>query len=114
MLARRIRSFPEGQHTASPPPRLLHELTDEQIVVATRAVKAVAAEAPPLSGNRTYALLAWTVADARGAAVPLDRPLALTVGKRLDRGCLQGVTHCTHPSFHAGADVVVGGIISAA
>ena len=85
MLARRIRTFPEGEHTASPRPPLLHELTDEQIVVGTRAVKAVAGESPALSGNKTFALLAWTVADARGAAVPLERALALTVGKRLDR-----------------------------
>ena len=30
-------------------------------------------------------MLAWLVADARGATVPLDKALAETVGKRLDR-----------------------------
>ena len=30
-----------------------------------------------------FRLLAWTVADARGATVPLDKALALTVGRRL-------------------------------
>ena len=42
-------------------------------------------EQPPLSGNGVFKLLAWTVADARGATTPLDKPLALTVGKRLQR-----------------------------
>lgn len=42
-------------------------------------------EQPPLSGNGVLKLLAWTVADARGATTLLDKSLALTVGKRLDR-----------------------------
>jgi hypothetical protein len=37
------------------------------------------------SRNAALRLLAWTVADASGASVALDTPLALTVGKRLDR-----------------------------
>ena len=31
----------------------------------------------------TYRLLAWTVADVRGAQEVIDKPLALTIGKRL-------------------------------
>ena len=84
-LARRIRTFPEGEYTPTPPPRLLHELTDEVLVIASDAVSGVGREQPALSGNATLRLLAWTVADASGATVALDKPLALTVGKRLDR-----------------------------
>ena len=67
------------------PPRLLEKLTDELLVVASDVVAGVAAEEQPLSGNAALRLLAWTVADARGAAIAMDKPLALTVGKRLDR-----------------------------
>ena len=84
-LARRIRTFPEGKHTPSPLPRLLHELTDELLVVASNAVSGVGREEPVLSANAALRLLAWTVADAGGATVALDKPLALTVGKRLNR-----------------------------
>ena len=84
-LAQRIRSFPEGKFTPSPPPRLLHELTDEILVVASSAVAGVGREEPALSTNAALRLLAWTVADALGASVVLDKPLALMVGKRLDR-----------------------------
>ena len=84
LLARRIRTFPEGNFTPSPPPPLLSTLTDELLVIASDAVKAVAAEGKALSGNGGLRLLAWTVADARGATAALDKPLALTVGRRLD------------------------------
>ena len=84
LLARRIRTFPEGNFTPSPPPTLLSTLTDELLVIASDAVKAVAAEGKALSGNGGLRLLAWTVADARGATAALDKPLALTVGRRLD------------------------------
>ena len=54
------------------------------------AVWAVAAAATPqLSGVARYRLLAWAVADARGATVPLDKPLALTVGKRIERQAIK-------------------------
>jgi hypothetical protein len=84
-LARRVRSFPEGAFTPSPSPALLDEITDELLVIASDAVSAVGKEAPALTGNSIFRLLAWTVADARGAKAVLDKPLALTVGKRLDR-----------------------------
>ena len=37
-----------------------------------------------MSGNSIFRLLAWTVADARGATAALEKPLALTIGRRLD------------------------------
>jgi len=63
-------------------------LTDELLVIASDVVKSVAAEAKALSGNAGFRLLAWTVADARGATEVLDKPLALTVGRRLDSRAL--------------------------
>ena len=84
-LARRIRASPEGKFEPSPAPRLLHEITDALLITASDAVAAVGEEEPKLSGNGILKLLAWTVADARGATAPLDKPLALTVGKRLQR-----------------------------
>ena len=84
-LARRIKTCKEGTHAPSGEPRLLYELTDKVLVVLSDAVAAVAAELPALSANAALRLLAWTTADARGATVALDKPLALTVGKRLDR-----------------------------
>ena len=84
-VAQRIRKCPEGQFPASPPPQVLSQLTDELLVTASDVIRSVAAEDPPLNGNSTLRLLAWTVADARGATVVLEKPLALTVGKRLDR-----------------------------
>ena len=83
-LATRIRSFKEGEHSPSPPPHLLDKLTDEVLVVASDAVAKVASGAS-LSGKQQTRLLAWTVADARGAQLALDKPLAETVGKRLER-----------------------------
>eukprot|EP00966_Prymnesium_polylepis_P289761 6692917-Prymnesium_polylepis.1 len=88
LLARRIRSFPEGVFPPSPPPSLLSVLTDELLVTASDVVKSVAAEDKALSGNAGFRLLAWTVADARGATAVLDKPLALTVGRRLDSRAL--------------------------
>ena len=82
-LARRIRTFAEGKFVPSPQPNVLNKLTDALLVTADAVVKSVAAEAPPLSGNSAFRLLAWTVADARGAQTVIDKPLALTVGKRL-------------------------------
>ena len=84
-LAQRIRGSPEGEFTPSPPPRRLHEITDSLLIIASDAVSEVGSEQPPLSKNGILKLLAWTVADARGATTPLDKPLALTIGKRLER-----------------------------
>ena len=77
--------LPGGQlHALTASSPLLSTLTDELLVIASDAVKAVAAEGKALSGNGGLRLLAWTVADARGATAALDKPLALTVGRRLD------------------------------
>ena len=85
-LARRIRSYPEGEFPPSPPPALLFQLTDELLVVASDVVLSVGAEgSSALKHNAVLRLLAWTVADARGARKLLSMGDALTVGKRLDR-----------------------------
>ena len=85
-LARRILQFPDGTFEPSAAPALLQKLTDELLVVASDAVSTVVAEAASKpSARAVLKLLAWTVADARGASIPLDESLALTVGKRLDR-----------------------------
>jgi hypothetical protein len=89
-LARRIHAFEDGSFEPSPAPALLSQLTNELLVVAVDAVWAVAAAAKPeLSGVARFRLLAWAVADARGATLPLDKPLALTVGKRLERQAIK-------------------------
>jgi len=54
-------------------------------VLSSDVVAGVARDGQAISANAALRLLAWTVADARGATVALDGPLALTVGKRLDR-----------------------------
>ena len=80
----RILPFADGKFSSTPPPALLNTLTDELLVVASDAVAAVAAQVqPPPSGKGQLRLLAWVVADARGATIPLERSLAETVGKRL-------------------------------
>ena len=85
-LAERILPFSDGDFEPSPPPQLLSRLTDEDLDVAADAVEAVAAKQPKRpSGRAWFRLLAWTVADARGAATPLEKAAAETVGKRLDR-----------------------------
>lgn len=81
-IARRILPFANGDFSPSPPPHVLDKLTDEILVHASDAVAAVGAS---VSGKARYRLLAWTVADARGAQVVLERALAETVGKRLER-----------------------------
>ena len=83
LRARHIRSITDGEFTPSPPPLLLPKLTDELLVIASDVVEAVGAEDKALARNGVFRLLAWTVADARGATVALDKALALTVGRRL-------------------------------
>ena len=69
----------------SPPPALLDTLTDELLVVASDVINAVAAEAQPTpSGKSLLRILAWLVADARGAVELLDKADAAKAGKRLD------------------------------
>ena len=86
--AERILACPagEGAFTPTPPPALLTFITDEVLVMAADAVAAAAAKAQPQpSGKAQLRLLACVVADAHGADIPLQKPLAETVGKRLDR-----------------------------
>ena len=86
-LAARIVTFPGGDFEPSPPPQLLSKLTDEDLVLAVDAVEAVAAKQQQrLTGRAQFRLLAWTVADARGAATPLEKAAAETVGKRPSSG----------------------------
>jgi hypothetical protein len=88
--AQRILAFPGGNYTPSPPPPLLTQLTDFDLIVARDAVwQAAAAAEPKPSGSARYRLLAWVVADARGAAQPLAPPTALKVGKRLEAQALK-------------------------
>ena len=84
-IAERVLPFTDGQFAPSSRP-LLDQLTDQLLVVASDAVTAVAAAASPrLSGKATLRLLAWVVADARGAGRPMEKALAETVGKRLEK-----------------------------
>ena len=84
--ARRILASKDNKFEPSPPPALIDAITDELLVVASDAVAAAATEAQTKpSGKAKYRLLAWLVADARGADTLLDKALAETVGKRLDR-----------------------------
>jgi len=77
----------------SGPPALLSSLTDYLLVVATDAIKAVASSevecSTPVTGKDQYRLLAWVMADARGATETLDKALAETVGKRLHRQAMR-------------------------
>ena len=61
------------------------EVTHELLLVAHRVVKSVAAAPPRLTGKAQKRLLAWVVADSMSSAPPLDRQLAETVGKRLEK-----------------------------
>ena len=85
-IAERILPFDKGNFSPSPLPALVNVVTDELLVMAKEIVAAVAAAAQPkLSGKAQLRLLAWVVADARGARVAMEKALAETVGKRLDR-----------------------------
>ena len=54
-LARRVRTFNDGEHSPSPTPHLLDKLTDDHLVVASdAAVAAVAAEGAVLSGKQQF------------------------------------------------------------
>ena len=105
-LARRVRSFPEGDFESSPPPHLLDELNDGLLVVASDAVAAVAAEVTPrLAGRARYRLLAWTVANARGATRRLTKSEAI----RLASGSRHRHSACARP-YHVQGCVRVYGL----
>ena len=81
-LAQRIVSSPEGTFAPSPPPALLDALTDEQLVMASDVLAAAAAQVQqPPSGKAQQRLLAWLLADARGATALLDKEDAQVAGK---------------------------------
>ena len=66
--ARRILASKDNKFEPSPPPALIDAITDELLVVASDTVAAAATEAQTKpSGKAKYRLLAWLVADARGA-----------------------------------------------
>ena len=80
----RVQAFTEGDHTPSDGRLGPSEITHELLLVAQDIISN---GAPPVAGNSQLRLLAWLVADAMSADQPLDKKLALTVGKRLDRQC---------------------------
>lgn len=90
VMARRIVAYPAGNFAPSAPPRVLETITDANLDVAFEVAATVGAEATPkLSGSAEQRLLAWLVADARGATVVLDPPSAERVGKRLKKQALK-------------------------
>ena len=90
LIARRILPFEDGKFSPSPPPLTLTQLTDHDLIVAKDAAWQVTAEKqPPPSGKARYRLLAWVVADARGAATSLAPTVAEKVGKRLEAQALK-------------------------
>ena len=83
-------AYPKGNFDYSPPPSVLETITDANLDTALEVVAAVgAAVKPVLSGAAENRLLAWLVADARGATKVLDPPSAETVGKRLRKQALK-------------------------
>ena len=85
--AERIRSFAEGEHSPSEARLGPQAITHELLLTARDAVASAAAENPKLSGKAQKRLLAWVVADAMSSGQPLDKQLAETVGKRLEKQC---------------------------
>lgn len=85
LRAQRIRSATEGEHAPTDKRLGPQVITHELLVVARDAVMSIADQPPKLSGKAALRLLAWTVADAMSAGAPIDKPLAETVGKRLDK-----------------------------
>ena len=105
-LARRVRSLPDGDSESSPPPQLLGELTNGVVVVVSEAVAAVAAEATlRVAGRARYRLLAWTVANARGATRRLTKSEAI----RLASGSRHRHSACARP-YHVQGCVRVYGL----
>ena len=87
-LTKRWLSFGEVLQVPADPPALLDRLTDELLIVASDAVRTeveLHRLFETVSGKAHFRLLAWVIADARGADTPLDKQLAETVGKRLER-----------------------------
>ena len=74
---------------------ILSKITDADLVVADDAVGAAALDAR-LGVNDRSRLMAWVVADARGATLVMGKADALTVGKRLERQAskVRGAREC--------------------
>jgi hypothetical protein len=68
----RLRSSTDGAFSPIGPPLLLDALTDASLVVASDIV---IEQASGLSGKAQLRLLAWLLADARGAMAPLEKKL---------------------------------------
>ena len=81
--ALRLLRHLNGDFTPTGGTPLLEVITDTLLVVAADAVAAAATTSAGV--NDRYRLLAWVVADARGATIAMEKALALNVGKRLDR-----------------------------
>ena len=84
--AARILPFAKDDFTPTGLPAAFQVITDELLVVAEEAVASVCAAVlptPPSLASQQR-LLAWVVADTRGATTLLEKPLALVVGKRLE------------------------------
>ena len=85
--AQYILRHPDGKFKPSPL-KLLKSITDGLLVVASDAVAAVVQELPAgearPSGRAQLRLIAWVLADARGAE-PLEPAVAETAGKRLQK-----------------------------
>ena len=81
--ALRLLRHPNGDFTPTGGTPLLEVITDTLLVVAADAVAAAATTSAGV--NDRYRLLAWVVADARGATIAMEKALALNVGKKLDR-----------------------------
>ena len=83
----RILRHHDGKFDASPF-KLLDAITDGNLVVASDTVEAIVQELPAQeerpSGHAQLRLLAWVLADARGAA-PLEPDVAEKAGKRLQK-----------------------------
>ena len=96
-LRERAQCCISGSDARCPAPAtdlLLDKLTDELLVVASDAATAAVSGAnkllttlrePLVSARARFRLLAWLVADARGAQEALDKADAETIGRRLDR-----------------------------
>jgi hypothetical protein len=81
-----ILTFAEGEHSPSKARLGPHVITHELLLAAHDAVK-LAAHDSKLTGKAQKRLLAWVLADAMSSGRPLDKQLAETVGKRLEKQC---------------------------
>ena len=85
-IARRILPYTDGKFSPTTGDPVVKVLTDDLLMAAAAAVKDVCGAVEPTpSGKAQFRLLAWVVADAVGALEPVEKDVAETVGKRLQR-----------------------------